>query len=68
MSSHNSKYYKKSLKRNKVVSHTQEKFLKRKRDDDNNTDSQPEKTAVTQPVNFQLRKITQKQMLSMTIC
>ena len=68
MSSHNSKYYKKSLKRNKVVSHTQEKFLKRKRDDDNNTDSQSEKTAVTQPVNFQLRKITQKQMLSMTIC
>ena len=33
MPSHNSKYYKKSLKRNKVVSKTLDKFLKRKRDD-----------------------------------
>ena len=43
MSSHNSKYYKKSPKRNKVVSHTLEKFLKRKRDDDKKLDSLPEK-------------------------
>ena len=33
MPSHNSKYYKKSLKRNKVVSKTLDKFLKWKRDD-----------------------------------
>ena len=59
MSSHNSKYYKKSLKRNKVVSHTLEKSIKRKRDDYNDTDFQPEKTAVTEPANSQLEEITQ---------
>ena len=46
MSSHNSKYYKKSVKRNKVESHTLEKILKHKRADDS-TDSQPEKTVAT---------------------
>ena len=35
MSSHNSKYYKKSLKINKVVSYTLDTFLEFKRDDNN---------------------------------
>ena len=48
------------LKKIKFVSHTLEKFLKRKRDDDNSTDSQPEKTAVTQPANSQLEEITEQ--------
>ena len=55
---HNSKYYKKSWKRNKIVSHTLEKFLKRK-EDDNNLYSKSQESSftrenteiVTQPEN-----------------
>ena len=60
MSSHNPKYYKKSLKRNKVVSHTLEKSFKRKRDYVSKADSLPEKIAVTQTANSQLEEITQQ--------
>ena len=51
MSSRNSKYYKKSMKRNKVVSHILEKFLNYKR---NENRLSARKTAVMQPANSQL--------------
>ena len=51
MLSHNSKYYKKSLKRNKVLSHT---------DGDNTQTLSQKKIAVTQPANSQLEEITQQ--------
>lgn len=40
------------------MSYTLEKFLKCKRDDDNNADSQQEKTAITQLAKSQLEEIT----------
>ena len=59
MSSYNSKYYKKSMKRNKVVSHILEKFLTIK---EMITDSQPEKLLLcNQPTPSQRRQMLKQQ-------